>query len=115
MLHRNKLLFRFKRLFRVTTQEPSIFEYLSLIREKDELFIYILGYRYIAISEYQMADSCTKYFHINASDIFVSTREKYIYIYYGVLDSSEGKRNITKKTITKNNKKNERESKNKQK
>jgi len=38
MLHRNKLLFRSyteKELFRVTTQKPSIFDYLSLIPEKD--------------------------------------------------------------------------------
>ena len=75
-----------------------------MIREKDELFISIIGYRYI--SEYQTVDSCTKYFHINASDIFVLFRPVTKKIYYGVLDSSEGKK-YNKENNKKNNKKNE--------
>lgn len=51
MLHRNKLLFPSyteKHLFRVTTQELSIFEYLSLIPEKKKFrsYLYNINYKY---------------------------------------------------------------------
>ena len=57
MLHRNKLLFRSsteRRLFRVTTQEPSIFQNISLIPEKDQYISMIYVIKYMILQQFSI-------------------------------------------------------------
>jgi hypothetical protein len=72
MLHRNKLLFLSSteiRLFQVTRAISFSIPFFD--SRKKEVSIYI-GFRY----RYQIMASGTKYFHIDASDIFVPPMQR---------------------------------------